>query len=226
MGLEPPPCCDQVLRNQSVGRQVQGRRVGPAVEDADSNQHVLRRRLRIFDEDVEVAVLVEHAGVEQLVFWLVLAPAAVGCDEVVVREGRLRILVQVLHVRVRRRRVDIEVILLDVLAVIAFAVGQAEGPLLQDRIAPVPKRQREAQHLMVVADAAQPIFAPTVGARAGLVVGEVVPGVAVVAVVLPDRSPLPLAEVWSPLLPGRAILPRLIQPVLLCLVAHWRLPSG
>ena len=59
--------------------------------------------------------------------------------------GRLRVLVEVLHVRVRRRAVEVEVVLLDVLAVIPLAVGQAEQPLLEDRILPVPQRQGEAQ---------------------------------------------------------------------------------
>ena len=219
-GFEPPPFCDQVLRNHSVGSTCSGAASGPRLHDADPDQHVIGRRLGVFDEDVEVAVVVEHAGVEQLVLGLVLAAAAVGRDEVVVRIGRLRILVQVLHVRVRRRRVEVEVVLLHVLAVVALAVGQAEGALLEDRIAAVPQRQREAQHLVVVADAAQAVLAPAVGARARLVVGEVVPGVAVVAVVLAHRAPLPLAQVGSPLLPGRAVRSRFVEPALLCFVAH------
>jgi len=44
---------------------------------------------------------------------------------------------------------------------------------------------------------------------------EVVPGVAVIAVVLADRSPLPLAEVGSPFLPGDLLLARVVQPFLL-----------
>src|SRR5882724_4021798 len=45
--------------------------------------------------------------------------------------------------------------------------------------------------------------------------GEIVPGVAIFAVVLADRTPLPLAEVGSPLLPGDVRLARLVQPLLL-----------
>jgi hypothetical protein len=41
--------------------------------------------------------------------------------------------------------VEIEVVLFDVLAVIPLAVAQPEQPLLEDRIAPVPQRQREAE---------------------------------------------------------------------------------
>ena len=140
--------------------------------------------------------------------------------------GRLRVLVQVLHVRVRRRAVEVEVVLLDVLAVVALAVGQPEGTLLEDRVLAVPQRQREAQHLVVVADAGQAVLAPAVGARPRLVVGEVVPGVAVVAVVLAHRAPLPLAQVGSPLLPGNAARLRLVEPFLLRVFAHYSFSVG
>jgi hypothetical protein len=65
---------------------------------------------------------------------------------------------------VRRRAVEVEVVLLDVLAVIAFAVGQAEQALLQDRVFAVPQREREAQPLFVVGNAAEAVFSPAIGA--------------------------------------------------------------
>ena len=103
------------------------------------------RLLRVFDEHVEVAVVVERARVDQLEFRVVLAAAAVLFDELRVGKLALRIFVERLEIRVRRRRVEVVVALLDVLAVVAFAVGQAEQPLFQNRIASVPERQREAQ---------------------------------------------------------------------------------
>jgi hypothetical protein len=39
---------------------------------------------------------------------------------------------------------DVEVVLLDVLAVVALAIGEAVEPLLQDRVALVPQREGEA----------------------------------------------------------------------------------
>ena len=45
------------------------------------------------------------------------------------------------------RAVEVEVVLLDVLAVVALAVGEAEQPFLQDRILAVPQREREAEDL-------------------------------------------------------------------------------
>ena len=141
------------------------------------------------------------------------APAPAGLDQVGVRVGRLRILVEVLHVRVGRRAVEVEVVLLDVLAVIALAVGQAEEALLEDRVLAVPQRQGEAEPLLVVGDAGQAVLAPAIGARARLVVGEVVPGVAAFAVVLADGAPLAFAEVRPPFLPGDLSLPSLFQSI-------------
>src|SRR5438094_2245483 len=88
------------------------------------------------------------------------------------------------HVGVGRRAVEIEVVFLDVLAVIALAVGEAEQALLHDGIDAVPEGQREAEPLLIVGDPGQAVLAPAVRARAGLIVAEVVPGVAALAVVL------------------------------------------
>ncbi len=136
-------------------------------------------------------------------------------SEVPVGELALRVLVEVLHVRVGRRRVDVEVVLLHVLAVVPLAVGEAERALLEDGVPLVPEGEGEAQALLVVGDPAEAVLAPPVGPGAGLVVREVVPGVAVRAVVLADRPPLPLAEVGPPLLPGDPRLAGLVQPLLL-----------
>src|SRR4029453_3291523 len=160
------------------------------------------------------------AGVEKLVFEFLAAPAAVGLDEIPIRELALRILVEVFHVRMRRRTVDVEVVLLHVLAVVALAVGQAEQPLLEDRVALVPERDRKAQPLLVVGDAPEAILPPSVRARARLVVREVAPGIAVLAVVLADGAPLPLTEVGAPFLPRRAGFPRLVQAFLFRNVQH------
>src|SRR5258705_3546122 len=102
----------------------------------------------------------------------------------------------------RRSVVEIEIALLHVLAVIALLVGQPEQTLLDDGILPVPERESEAKPLPLVADASQSVFAPVVSARARLVVAEVVPGIAVVAVVLADGAPLAFAEVRPPGFPG------------------------
>jgi hypothetical protein len=112
----------------------------------------------------------------------------------------------------RRSAVDVEVVLLDILAVIALAVGEPEQTFLQDRVPLVP--QGKAQPLLVVADSCQSIFTPVVSPRTGLIVGEIVPRVAVVAVILTNCAPLPFTEVRSPFFPRDASVARVVQPLL------------
>src|SRR5262249_51557312 len=158
-------------------------RLRAAVMNNDLDQDIFRRFLGILDEDVEVPVVVEDSRVEQLVFRLV-PPALPAClDEIGIGIGLLRILVEILHVRVRRSTVEVEVVLFYVLAVVALAVGESEQPLLQDRVFPVPEGQRETEPLVVVGNPRQAVFPPAVGARPGLVVREIIPGVAPFAVV-------------------------------------------
>src|SRR5262249_55250035 len=102
-----------------------------------------------------------------------------------------------------------------------LAVRQAEEPLLEDGILPVPQGQGKAEMLSVVRDPGQPVLTPSIGARARLVVAEVIPGIPRVAVVLTHRAPLPLGEIRAPLPPGHALLPGRRQPLVLSrFVAH------
>src|SRR5271154_4467042 len=180
---------------------MQERWLRPSIADADFNQQIVRRRLRVFNKNIEVAIVVENAGVQQLVLLFVARALAVGLDQVVVRIGAMRVLVEVLHVGVRGGAVEVEVVVLYVLAMITFAVGQAEKPLLKDRIFAVPQRNREAQHAVDVANPGQTVLAPAVCARARLVMREIIPGIAVLAVIFADSAPLPLAQVGTPFFP-------------------------
>ena len=207
LGDPPRPVVAEPQRRQ----EVQLGRVRSPVGRRDLHEDVVGAALGVLHEDVEVPVVVEDARVEELVLHVVAVAPAVRLHQVGVGIGRLRVLVEVLHVRVGRRAVEVEVVLLHVLAVVPLAVGQSEEPLLEDRVLPVPQRQRKAEALLVVGDAGQPVFAPAVGARAGLIVGEEIPGVAVLAVILADRSPLALAEVGPPFLPVDLLLASLLQ---------------
>jgi hypothetical protein len=206
------------------------RRLRTAVVDGDADEDVFRCGLRVLEEHVEVAVLVEDAGIDQLVLEFLAGTAPILLHQLAIWISRLRILVQPLHIGVGRRAVDVEVVLLRVLAVIPFAVGQAEQPLLENRIALVPQREGEAQLLLVVANPAETVFAPAVGARSRLIVAEIRPGVAVVTVVLTDGAPLTLAEIRPPLLPGHAGLARIVQTLLFGAIGsvafHGSLQSG
>ena len=97
-----------------------------------------------------------------------------------------------LHVGVSRGRVEVKVIFLDVLAVIAFVAGEPEQAFFQDRIFAVPKRESETNILMAIGHAADAVFAPAVSAAARMVMGKVLPGRAVGAVIFAHRAPLAL----------------------------------
>src|SRR5262249_5308662 len=79
-------------------------------------------------------------------------------------------------------------------------------PFLEDWVFAVPKRKCKTEPLPIVGDAGQTVFSPAIGTGARFVVSEVVPGIAVFTVILPHSSPLPLAPIWAPLLPGDALL--------------------
>ena len=205
-------------------QEMQFRRVRSPVGCRDPHQDVFRTGFGILDEYVEVSVVMEDAGVEEFILHLVPGATTVRLHQVGVGKGRLRVLVEVLHVRVGRRAVEVEVVFLDVLAVVPFAVGQAEEPFLQERVLPVPQGQREAQALLVIGNAGQPVFAPAVGARAGVIVGEEIPGVAPLAVVLAHGSPLPLAQVRPPFLPCDLPLAGLLKSILFVGQGHFSTP--
>src|SRR6516162_4511224 len=135
----------------------------------------------------------------------------VGIYEIHIGIRTLRVLIQVLHVRVSWCAVQIVIIFLDVLAVIGLAVGQTEHPFFEDRVLAVPQGQRETQPLAIVTNTAEAVLAPVIGARTGLVVAEIIPRIAVAAVILADSTPLAFTEVRSPLPPRHSSLPRLVQ---------------
>src|SRR5437588_9801678 len=114
----------------------------------------------------------------------------------------------------RRGIVQVKVIFLYVFAVIAFAVRQAEEPLLENRVLAVPQCQREAEVLFIIGNTGDAVFTPAVGARAGLIVSKEIPGVTSWTIVFAYCPPLALTEVWSPLFPIRCCLPRFLQTCL------------
>ena len=118
----------------------------------------------------------------------------------------MRIFIQCLQVGRGRGRIEVEIALLDVLAVVTLVAGQSEQPLLQNRIASVLQRESEAQAASAVADPQQPILSPAVDAAARMVVREVLPGAAVRRIILPDGGPLAIGKEGTPSPP--AFLPR------------------
>jgi hypothetical protein len=85
--------------------------------------------------------------------------------------------------------VEVVIALLYVLAVIPLGAAKTEEALLEDGVFTVPEGEREADALMVIADARDAVFAPAVGSEVRILEGKVFPGCAVRAVVFPDGSP-------------------------------------
>src|SRR5260370_8323799 len=138
-------------------------RFGTPIAYRDLDEDVFGRGLGVLDKDVEVAIIVEHPGVDEFEFALVAPAAAVFLDQRRVGKFALRILVQRLEIGSGRRGVEVEVTFLDVLAVVPFIPGQPEQTLLEDWIAAVPQRDSEAQAASAVADSQQRAPPPPIG---------------------------------------------------------------
>ncbi len=195
------------------GQQMQCRGRGSAVDHRGAHQNIVDTVLRVFDEDIEVAVFVENSRVNQLVFALRALPLAIGLRQVCIGEGCLWIFIQRLHVGVRRRGVQVIVVFLDVLAMIAFRPRDSKQPLLQYRVHPVPKSKRETQALVIVADSGDAVFGPAIGPRARVIVREIIPRRAVGAVVFARIAPGSFREVRAPAPPMRGPVSGLEQAI-------------
>src|SRR5262249_8036543 len=138
---------------------------------------------------------------------------------------RLGILVEILHVGMRRGGVEIEVVLLHVFAMVPFASGEPEEALFEDRIPAIPQGQGKTEALMIVTEPCQTVFAPAIGPGAGMVMRKKVPRGAVGTVVFAHRPPLTFGEVRPPPPPVcRALLGLLESYGFLCHRCHVLLP--
>src|SRR5277367_805036 len=173
-----------------------------SIAHSDPDQNVLWRLLRILHKYVEVAIGIEDAGVQKFIFRVAAIAAFTGLDQVTIGKRRLRIFVQILHVRMSRRAIQVEVILFDILTVVAFAVCQSKQALFEYWILAVPQRDAETQQLFFIADTGEAILTPVIRAGSCLIVSEIVPGISILAVVFANRAPLALAKIGSHFLHG------------------------
>ena len=111
-------------------------------DDADVNLAGIC--LRIDDVHVEIAILTERSRIEQVERRIETAAPRILLHERTIRKCALRVLVEIAQEAVARRGVEIEVIFLHVFAAVALLAGQPESALLEDRIPPVPQRERKA----------------------------------------------------------------------------------
>jgi hypothetical protein len=80
------------------GQHVQLRGLRPAVARTDLDQDVIGTGLRVFDEHIEIPIVIEHARVEQLVLEVVAPALPVRFYQIAVRISALWIFVQISHV--------------------------------------------------------------------------------------------------------------------------------
>ncbi len=204
VGLEPAALVmatpDPGVPEPRLRQDVNGLGCVAAVGDRDAREDVVGVGLGVLDLHVPMPV-VEDAGVVEFELGLLPGACAVLGEQSVVGKLGDGVLVECPHVGVRGRGVQVEVVLLDVLAVVALGTGEAEESFLEDGISAVPEGEGEAESALAIGDAEQAVLSPAIGAAAGVLVGEVGPAGAVGGVVLADGAPLAFGEIGSPALP-------------------------
>ena len=161
----------------------------------------MRIRFGVLDLNVEGAVLRERIRVPNLKLTLHLRARAALGDQFFVGKTRLRIAIDHPHETVRWRAIDVPIKFLHVLAVISFRAAHAENPLLQERIAFIPKCERKTEPAFVIRNAADAVLVPAIRAGARVIVRKIIPGVAVGAVILAHRAPGALGQIRPPEMP-------------------------
>ncbi len=101
-GVPYPDVARPELRNEA-----QRRRIGAPVIHRQLHQDVVDAALGVFDLDVEITLVVEDPGIDQLELRIARRPAPVFLDECQVRERTLRIFIKHPHVGMGRRTVEI-----------------------------------------------------------------------------------------------------------------------
>ena len=216
--LRPPgPRVAKPERRQHLQRG----RVRPAVCGRDPDGDLLGRRLGVFDQDVKPAVFGKHARVEEFVLRPLPLPQPIFGHQLIVGKGTLRVAVPQAHQRVRGGVVNVEVVFLDVFAMVALERGKAEEPFLEVGIFFIPKGRCEAEQLIPVTDPRDAILAPAVGLGTGHSIGEIPPGIAICGIILPDRAPCPVGEIGPPPPPAMGIVRDRTQPVGLGTGERW-----
>src|SRR5277367_2310184 len=180
---------------------MQARWIRAAIPGGNANQDIFEIGFGVLHKNIEITVLREDSSVNQLIFGVLTGPFAVFNQQLLVRKFPLRIFVQIFQIRTGWRRIEVVVILFYILAVIPFPIAQTEKALFEDRIFLIPHGERKTDVLMAIAETGNSIFAPAIGPGAGVIVREIIPGIAIRAVIFADGPPLAFGEVRSPTLP-------------------------
>src|SRR4051812_36945513 len=105
-------------------------RLGTPVVHGDLDQQFFGICLGVFDENIEIPIVIEYTSIQQLILEVVPGTLAIRFHEITIWKLPLGILVQILHIGMGRRAVQIEVVLLHVFAMIAFAIRETEETFL------------------------------------------------------------------------------------------------
>src|ERR1700688_1406752 len=87
-------------------QDIDGCDFGAAIVDAHAHQQVVRRRLRVFDGDIKVAVVIEYAGVDKFVLGRPDAAPAILIRKPGIGYLGLRLSLQHLQISMARSRVE------------------------------------------------------------------------------------------------------------------------
>src|SRR5262249_16066539 len=101
----------------------------------------------------------------------------------------------------RRRRVEVVIKLLYILAVVALRASQSEEALLQDWIFRVPERECETKTALPICDAEQSVLAPAISAASRVIVRKIIPPISLRRIIFANCRPLSLGEVRPPAFP-------------------------
>src|ERR1041384_2027389 len=95
----PRPC----IPKPYGGKEVKLGAFRPAIYCLDSDQDIVRGGLRVFHQNVEVTIVVENAGIDELELDIAFTSPSIFVHEFPVGKLTVRVLVEIFHVRVSRR---------------------------------------------------------------------------------------------------------------------------
>ena len=86
---------------------MQGGGFRPAIAGGDAHEQIVGIDAGIFDKNIEIAVIVEYAGIDELIFRLQLPAAPIFLPQLRIRKGALRIFVERFQVGMRGQGIQV-----------------------------------------------------------------------------------------------------------------------
>src|SRR5258708_16083323 len=112
-----PPAIPGVTKPECrEGVQVSGFR--SAVVRSNTDENIFCIRFGVFDEYIEVTVLIEDACIKQFIFWRTLAALTICLHQIRIWERALWIFINHLHITMRRRGTKVKIIFFHILPMI------------------------------------------------------------------------------------------------------------